>query len=142
MAPPSLVHLASTLRLIVQIRANVHIRTRAIGVTRVHNEWQAIDPQALFLPLRLHKQKRALGIHPAFTAGVAHRNVETVLGRLATDPKLRRGFLEDPLGTLKVLCDEGLELSAIEFEALASTDAASIRSFADAIDPRIRKAGT
>jgi hypothetical protein len=73
---------------------------------------------------------------------VAHRNVETVLGRLATDPKLRRRFLEDPLGTLKVLCDEGLELSVIEFEALASTDAASIRSFADAIDPRIRKADT
>jgi hypothetical protein len=68
--------------------------------------------------------------------------VETVIGRLATDPRLRRQFLENPSGALAELCRQGMELSAIELDGLASTDATAIRTFANAIDPRIRRADT
>jgi hypothetical protein len=71
---------------------------------------------------------------------VTHRNVETVLGRLATDPSLRGRFVEDPARVLRELRDEGYELTAVEIEALASTDANAIRSFADTLDRRIRRA--
>ena len=71
---------------------------------------------------------------------VTHRNVETLLGRLATDPVLRRRFAENPAGLLEELRQHGYELTGVEADALASTDADAIRSFADALDRRIRKA--
>ena len=71
---------------------------------------------------------------------MTHRNVESLLGRLATDPILRRRFAEDAPQVLQELRDQGFELTPIEREALASTDADAIRSFADALDRRIRKA--
>jgi hypothetical protein len=66
--------------------------------------------------------------------------VETVIGRLATDPLIRRRFLENPAAVLRQLREEGCELTAVEIDALAATDAEAIRSFAQAIDRRIRKA--
>lgn len=63
-----------------------------------------------------------------------------MLGRLATDPSLRSRFVEDPARVLRELRDEGYELTAVEIEALASTDANAIRSFADTLDRRIRRA--
>ena len=71
---------------------------------------------------------------------VTHRNVETLLGRLATDPVLRRRFAENPAGLLEELREHGCELTGVEAEALACTDADAIRSFADALDRRIRRA--
>jgi hypothetical protein len=72
---------------------------------------------------------------------MTHRNVETLLGRLVTDPTLRRRFVEDPAAVLIELRDQGFELTPIELEALASTDPEAIRTFAEALDRRIRKAG-
>ena len=69
-----------------------------------------------------------------------HRNVETLIGRLATDPELRRRFAEDPTAFLGELRDQGFELTDVEREALASTDPDAIRAFAEALDRRIRKA--
>lgn len=69
-----------------------------------------------------------------------HKNVETLIGRLVTDPELRRRFSKDPAGVLRELRDQGFELTDIEREALASTDPEAIRAFADALDRRIRKA--
>ena len=69
-----------------------------------------------------------------------HRNVETLIGRLVTDPELRRRFSKDPAGVLRELRDQGFELTDVEREALASTDPDAIRAFADALDRRIRKA--
>lgn len=66
--------------------------------------------------------------------------MEALIGRLATDPALRRRFAEDPAGLLQELREQGYELSLVELEALASTVADAIRSFADALDRRIRKA--
>ena len=73
---------------------------------------------------------------------MTHRNVETVIGRLATDPLIRRRFVENPAAVLRQLQEEGCELTAVEIDALAATDPVAIRSFAQAIDRRIRKADT
>ena len=67
-----------------------------------------------------------------------HKNVETLIGRLVTDPELRRRFSKDPAGVLRELRDQGFELTDVEREALASTDPDAIRAFADALDRRIR----
>lgn len=72
---------------------------------------------------------------------MTHRNVETLLGRLVTDPTLRRRFFNDPAAVLGELRDHGFELTPIELEALASTDPDAIRAFAETLDRRIRKAG-
>lgn len=69
-----------------------------------------------------------------------HRNVELLIGRLATDPKLRRRFAENPEAVLRELSERGLELSEIELEALAATHPEAFRSFAGALDARLRKA--
>ena len=71
---------------------------------------------------------------------MTHRNVETLIGRLATDPALRRRFVADPMAVLVELRAQGYELTLIELEALASTSVDAIESFADALDRRIRKA--
>lgn len=69
-----------------------------------------------------------------------HRNVEQLLGRLATDPKLRRRFAANPEALLRELAESGLDLTEVEVEALATTDPEAIRRFAAALDARLRKA--
>ena len=71
---------------------------------------------------------------------VTQRNVETLLGRLATNPIVRRRFAEDPGCVLREFQEEGYELTPIELDALAATKADAIRSFAESIDRRIRRA--
>ena len=73
---------------------------------------------------------------------MTHRNVETLIGRLATDPLLRRRFAEDPVAILRELQEEGYELTTVELDALATTDGEALRAFAQSIDRRIRKANT
>jgi len=72
---------------------------------------------------------------------MSHRNVETLIGRLVTDPDLRRRFAKDPVAVLGEFRDRGYELTAVELEALEATDAAAIESFAAKVDERIRKWG-
>ena len=69
-----------------------------------------------------------------------HRNVETLIGRLATDPKLRRRFAESPEATLRRLSERGLELSEVEIAALAATDPGALLAFAGSLDARLRRA--
>jgi hypothetical protein len=71
---------------------------------------------------------------------MTHRNVETLIGRLATDPLLRRQFAEDPARVVQEFRDQGFELTPVEVDALSLTDADAIRSFAAALDRRLRKA--
>ena len=73
---------------------------------------------------------------------VTHRNVETLIGRLVTDPLLRRRFADSQADVLREFQEQGYELSAIEIDALAATADGAIQSFSDSIDPRIRKADT
>jgi hypothetical protein len=71
---------------------------------------------------------------------MTHRNVETLIGRLATDPLLRRRFAADPTAVLDELRASGCELTPVELEALASTSADAIEAFAGGLDRRIRRA--
>ena len=71
---------------------------------------------------------------------MTHRNVEALIGRLATDPTLRGRFAENPARLLRELTAEGYELTTVEIEALASTNRDAIHSFADSLDRRIRRA--
>jgi hypothetical protein len=71
---------------------------------------------------------------------MSHRCVETLLGRLATDPALRRRFAEDREALLEELRANGYELTTIELEALASTHPDAIDRFARSLDERLRKA--
>ena len=71
---------------------------------------------------------------------MTHRNVETLIGRLATDAHLRRRFLDDPAGVLAEIREQGFELTDIELQALASTNPDAIREFAASVDRRIQKA--
>ena len=70
---------------------------------------------------------------------MTHRNVETLIGRLATDTLLRRRFLEDPRGVLTEYRDQGFELTSVENDALATMDARAMRAFAEAVDRRIQR---
>ena len=71
---------------------------------------------------------------------MSHRHVETLLGRLATDPALRRHFLADPVHAVQEFRDEGFELTQVEADALASTSADALLAFARSLDQRIRRA--
>lgn len=66
-----------------------------------------------------------------------HRHVEVLIGRLATDPGLRKRFAARPQ---EVLREQGLELTEVELAALAATDPEAIRVFTDALDARLRRA--
>jgi hypothetical protein len=66
-----------------------------------------------------------------------HRNVETLIGRLATDPRLQSRFAEDPLEALR---EQGLELSEVEIAALAAIDPRAFRALTAALDPRLCRA--
>jgi hypothetical protein len=71
---------------------------------------------------------------------VTQRNVETLIGRLVTNPIVRRRFANDPAAVLREFQEEGYELTAIELDALAATDPNALRAFAESIDQRIRRA--
>lgn len=69
-----------------------------------------------------------------------HKNVEHLLGRLATDPKLRRRFAANPEQLLRELVGAGLELTEVELAALAATRPESLHTFAATLDARLRRA--
>lgn len=72
---------------------------------------------------------------------MAQRIVEIVIGRLVTDEQFRAGFLRDPRAALHAVCDRGQTLTATETMALMNTDPALWAEIADALDPRLQKAG-
>jgi hypothetical protein len=71
-----------------------------------------------------------------------HKTVELLLGRLATDPRFRLRFRRDPAGLLHDLAAQGLELTTVEIDALASLDPEAIDAFAGTLDRRLRRATT
>jgi hypothetical protein len=66
-----------------------------------------------------------------------HRNVELLIGRLATDPELLQRFADQPQAVLR---EQGLDLTEVECAALAATDPEAFRVLADALDARLRRA--
>jgi hypothetical protein len=71
---------------------------------------------------------------------MTHRGVEIVLGRLATDEKVRKKFQEAPAITLRELMAAGIELAPVELAALESLDPSALHRFAQALDSRLQKA--
>jgi hypothetical protein len=63
-----------------------------------------------------------------------------LIGRLATDPGLRRRFEGGAPALLRELASQEYELSSIEIDALATIDPVSMRAFAETIDARLRRA--
>jgi hypothetical protein len=76
---------------------------------------------------------------PQWGSAMTHRNVETMIGRLATDAALRRRFKDDKEGVLREFREQGHELTPVELEALASTSDEALRSLGEALDVRIRR---
>lgn len=68
-----------------------------------------------------------------------HRNVELLIGRMATDARLRRRFAASPEALLRELSEGGLELTAVELAALAVTQPSAFAAMADALDARLRR---
>jgi len=71
---------------------------------------------------------------------MSQRNVEIVIGRLATDEEARERFLEAPQAEIASLRQGGMELSSVEAEALAALPRGPLEALADALDPRLQKA--
>jgi hypothetical protein len=66
-----------------------------------------------------------------------HKNVETLIGRLATSRSLQKRFARNPIETLR---EQGLELTEVEIEALAAVDPRAFAILTEALDSRLCKA--
>ena len=71
---------------------------------------------------------------------MSQKSVEIVIGRLATDEEARARFMEDPGALIESLRRGGLELSAVEAEALRVLPGSSLEALARALDPRLQRA--
>jgi hypothetical protein len=72
---------------------------------------------------------------------MSQRNVEMVIGKLATDEGFRRRFATSPEVVLAEAAGAGLELTPVEQRALADLEMAACERFAACLDPRIQKIG-
>ncbi|MDM7914392.1 MAG: Os1348 family NHLP clan protein [Candidatus Eisenbacteria bacterium] len=66
-----------------------------------------------------------------------HKHVEVLIGRLATDAALQVRFAKQPH---EVVREQGLDLNAVEIDALIATGSDAFRAFSAALDARLRKA--
>ncbi len=71
---------------------------------------------------------------------MSQRNVENVIGRLATDEHFRRRFAAAPGPTLRRLIEQGVDLNDCELHALATIDMGQLETFAGTLHPGIQKA--
>lgn len=71
---------------------------------------------------------------------MSQRNVERVVGRLVLDEGLRERFRADRGATVAALVRQGIELTAVETEALAALSLADLDHLARAVDPRLQQA--
>lgn len=71
---------------------------------------------------------------------MAQRHVETLIGRLLTDERLRAAFLADPEPTLRGQAARGLDLSPTEIAALLATSRELWAQAANLLDGRLQKA--
>jgi hypothetical protein len=72
---------------------------------------------------------------------MSQRNVEMIIGRLATDEGFRRRFATSSEGVLAEAAAGGLELTPVERRALAGLEMEACERFAARLDPRIQKIG-
>jgi hypothetical protein len=70
---------------------------------------------------------------------MSQRNVEVLIGRLATDEALRDRFASDRWEVLREAAQEGLVLNPCEQHALAGLDPRALRRFAEAVGQKLQK---
>jgi hypothetical protein len=70
---------------------------------------------------------------------MAHKTVQSIIGRILTDEELREHFLVSPLETLSRLREMGLDLTQAEIDALTHTDRQLWEAGAQWIDPRLQR---
>jgi len=68
------------------------------------------------------------------------RHIERLIGRLVTDEDFRDAFQRNPQKTLTDAAAWGVDLSAIEIEALLATDQKLWDRIATELDSRLQKA--
>lgn len=66
---------------------------------------------------------------------MSQRTVQFLIGTIITDEDLRRRFVRQPEATLAALCDQGIELTKLEIDALLRTDKYVWEAAAKRIDP-------
>jgi hypothetical protein len=71
---------------------------------------------------------------------MSQRSVEILLGKLVTDEEIRQRFRVNPQEVFGAVRAQGLELSAVEIDALRTLDVRALDRLARALDPRIQKA--
>jgi len=72
---------------------------------------------------------------------MSQRNVELVVGKLATDEDFRRRFAAGPEAALAEAAAAGLELTPVEQRALLDLEMDACERFAACLDPRLQKIG-
>jgi hypothetical protein len=70
---------------------------------------------------------------------MSQKTVQLIIGRLVTDEEYRLRFLNDSLGALIALRDQGVELTRGEIEALVRTDRTLWTDTAEWIDPHLQR---
>ena len=70
---------------------------------------------------------------------MSQRNVEQVIGKLATDEGFRRQFEVNREAALTETIANGLQLTPVEQRALLDLDVNACERFAGCLDPRIQK---
>lgn len=71
---------------------------------------------------------------------MGQRSIEILVGRLVTDEELRQRFIAAPLETLRLVQQQGLELTAVELDALLASPVSLWTSLAAVLDERLQKA--
>ena len=71
---------------------------------------------------------------------MGQRSIEILVGRLVTDEELRQRFIAAPLETLRLVQQQGLELTAVELDALLASPISLWTSLAAVLDERLQKA--
>jgi hypothetical protein len=71
---------------------------------------------------------------------MSQRNVEMIIGKLATDEEFRRFFQADRERTIREEVERGTELTRSEISALVAMDVRLFERVAESLDPRIQKA--
>jgi hypothetical protein len=70
---------------------------------------------------------------------MSQKTVQFFIGQLLTDEELRVRFVRQPLETLGLLRDQGLELTNAEIDALVQTDKRLWESAASRVHPRLQR---
>lgn len=71
---------------------------------------------------------------------MSQKNVELIIGKLATDEEFRRLFHADRERTIQGEVERGTDLTRSEVAALVATDVSVFDRVAETLDPRLQKA--